>query len=97
MKLYTIVGSSIGSGEAAALSTRLAAWHDAMVVHERRLRAGRTGELCDEDCPHAEARVLWTEAVETYGPRAADLSYLRTRARSFDEPFDGSRPAALEQ
>jgi len=80
MKLYTVVGSGIGSADAAALSARLAAWHDAMVVHERRIRGGRTEELCDEECPHAEAPVLWNEALETFGGRAHDLTFLRTRA-----------------
>lgn len=80
MNLYTMVGSGVGSAEAAALSTRLAAWHDAMVAHERKIRGGRTGELCDEECPHAEARALWNEALDTFGVRAHDLTFLRTRA-----------------
>lgn len=96
MHLYTIVGSGIGSVEAAALSTRLAAWHDAMVVHERRLRGGHTGEFCDEECPHAEARVLWHEAVETFGVRAQDLTFLRTRAKSFVRSPERPLTATME-
>jgi hypothetical protein len=82
MNLYTMVGSGIGSVEAAALSTRLAAWHDAMVAHERRGLAWRTGERCDEECPHAEAPALWAEARETFGARARELTFLRARAMS---------------
>jgi hypothetical protein len=81
MHLYTMVGSGIGSQEAAAtLSARLVAWHDAMVAHERKIRVKQTEEVCDEECPHAEARALWPEAVETFGDRARELTFLRTRA-----------------
>lgn len=80
MNLYAMVGAGIGSPEAAALRTRLAAWHDAMVAHERKIRAGRTGGICDEECPHAEARYLWSEALETFGDGAKGLTFLRTRA-----------------
>ena len=80
MNLYAMVGAGIGSSEAAALRTRLAAWHDAMVAHERKIRAGRIEGVCDEDCPHAEARHLWSEAVETFGDGAQGLTFLRTRA-----------------
>jgi hypothetical protein len=54
-------------------------WHDAMVSHERRLRAGHAGDLCDEDCPHSEAPALWAKAVTMFGERANGLSFLRTR------------------
>jgi hypothetical protein len=54
-------------------------WHDAMVSHERRLRAGRAGDACGEDCPHGEAPALWAEAVTTFGDRADELSFLRSR------------------
>ena len=79
MNLYTMMGSANGTQEAATLSTRLAAWHDAMVAHERKIRA-RTAELCDEECPHAEARMLWMEALEVFGDRAEELTFLRSRA-----------------
>lgn len=79
MTPYTILSSGVATPEAAALSTRLSAWHDAMVAHERKLRAGRT-DPCDDECPHAEARALWTEAVATFGERARDLLFLRSRA-----------------
>jgi hypothetical protein len=80
MNLYTMVGSGVGSMEATALSKRLAAWHDAMVAHERKIRAGRTEEPCDEECPHAEARPLWAEAMDIFGDRARELRFLRSRA-----------------
>ena len=37
MSPYVVLGSSVGTAEAAALCVRLTAWHDAMVAHERRL------------------------------------------------------------
>ena len=67
-----------------------------MVVHERKIRGGRTEELCDEECPHAEARVLWNEALETFGVRAQDLTFLRARAKSFVRSPERSRTATLE-
>lgn len=80
MNLYTAMGRRIGTAEAEALSRRLAAWHDAMVAHERRLRAGRPGESCDEDCPHAQAAGLWMEALESFGGHAEALAFLRSQA-----------------
>ena len=80
MNPYAILGSGVGTEEAASLCARLNAWHDAMVAHERRLRAGRTAHGCDEDCPHVEARTLWAEALATFGPRADELTFLRSRA-----------------
>lgn len=80
MNPYTMVGSGIATNEAVALATRLAEWHDAVVAHERKLRTGRTDDGCDEDCPHAQARLLWADAVATFGARADDLTFLRSRA-----------------
>jgi hypothetical protein len=80
MNPYVMLGSAIRTSEAASLSARLAAWHDAMVAHERRLRTGRTADTCDEECPHVEARTLWAEALATFGPRASELTFLRSRA-----------------
>jgi hypothetical protein len=77
---YTWVGAGLGTADATALAGRLTAWHDAMVTHERALRRGRAEAACDEDCPHAEARTLWVEAVEVFGSRADDLGFLRSRA-----------------
>jgi hypothetical protein len=84
MNPYVMLGSGFGTNEATALSARLSAWHDAMVAHERRLRTARTGDSCDDECPHAEARALWSEAVVTFGPRADELTFLRSRANGSD-------------
>jgi hypothetical protein len=86
MNPYMLIGSGIGTVEAAALSQRLAAWHDAMVMHERRLRVGRISHRCDDDCSHGEARALWAEAVTTFGDRAQELSFLRSRAMLIERP-----------
>lgn len=81
MSPYAILGSSIGTAEAASLCARLVTWHDAMVAHERRIRTGPTRHACDEECPHVQARTLWSEALATLGPRARELTFLRSRAR----------------
>jgi len=81
MNPYTILSSGLGTPEATALSARLSAWHDAMVAHERRLRSGVTGDPCGEDCPHAQARELWPDAVASFGARAQELTFLRSRAQ----------------
>jgi hypothetical protein len=85
MNLYSMVGAGNGTAEATALSARLATWHDAMVAHERKLRTGRE-DACDEECPHAEARRLWGEALERFGDRARELTFLRSRAGLEFEP-----------
>ena len=82
MNLYHMIGSTIGTAEALSLSGRLAAWHDAMVTHDRRIRASRTPIQCDEDCPHAEASALWSEALATLGERAHELEFLRSHGQS---------------
>jgi hypothetical protein len=80
MNPYAIVGSGVGTAEAASLRARLMAWHDAMVAHERRLRSGQTADTCDDECPHVEARGLWAEVSAILGPRASELTFLRSRA-----------------
>jgi hypothetical protein len=80
MNPYAMLSSGFDTREAAELGGRLSTWHDAMVAHERRLRAGGTNDACDDECPHAEARMLWPEAVAAFGPRAEELTFLRTRA-----------------
>lgn len=82
MNPYILISSKLDSNEAHSLSARLSAWHDAMVAHERRLRAGSTGDTCDDECPHAEAGPLWLEAVSTFGDRAEELTFLRSRAEA---------------
>jgi hypothetical protein len=102
MNPYAIVGSSIGTAEAASLQTRLIAWHDAMVAHERRFRAGRTADACDDECPHEEARTLWAEVSAMLGARANELTFLRSRAfdasTAVDQPqsfIDSSDPSQI--
>ena len=80
MNPYAIVSSGIGSAEAESLRARLVAWHDTMVTHERRLRSGQTAAACDDECPHVEARTLWAEVSAMLGPRANELTFLRSRA-----------------
>lgn len=80
MNPYAMIGSGVGTTEAADLRARLTAWHDAMVAHERRLRAGTTTDRCDDECPHAEARLLWSEAQVMFGPLVQELTFLRSRA-----------------
>jgi len=75
------------SSALSALAARLATWHDAMVAHERRLRTGRTGDVCDDECPHVEARTLWAEALAAFGERAHELSFLRSRATNNAQPI----------
>jgi hypothetical protein len=96
MSPYAILGSSVGTAEAAALCVRLTAWHDAMVAHERRLRTGRTTDACDDECPHDEARTLWAEALVTLGSRAGELTFLRSRANGVSpSPQESVTPATV--
>jgi hypothetical protein len=97
MNPYAMLGSGIGTNEAASLSARLSAWHDAMVAHERRLRTGTGGDVCDDECPHAEARALWSEAVAAFGPRAEELAFLRSRATEVTVRAKRSSPERTHQ
>ena len=81
MNPYVMLSSGADANQFISLSARLSAWHDAMVAHERRLRSGTTADACDDECPHAEAPALWSEAVETFGARARELEFLRSRAQ----------------
>jgi hypothetical protein len=95
MNLYAMLGSAIGTDDSTSLSARLSAWHDAMVAHERRLRTDRTRVSCDDECPHAEAPALWSEAVATFGARAHELTFLRSRATDASRRAPRSAPAAF--
>jgi hypothetical protein len=75
---YALVGASLGVAGTEPLLRRIAEWHDAMVAHERASRY----EPCDQDCPHAQARRLWTEASAMFGRDAHHLSFLRSRVRA---------------
>lgn len=82
MNPYVLLASENGAAASPvlALAARLTAWHDAMVAHERRLRTGPAREGCDDQCPHVEARSLWADALATFGDRAHQLAFLRSRA-----------------
>jgi hypothetical protein len=80
MNPYAIADLGTDSADAASLRARLQAWHDAMVTHERRLRADPAADACDDDCPHVEATRLWREAAALLGSRATELTFLRSRA-----------------
>ena len=80
MNPYAIATLGTDSADAASLRARLQAWHDAMVTHERRLRADPAADPCDDECPHVEATALWREAAALLGSRATELTFLRSRA-----------------
>lgn len=84
MTLYRSLANAVGTREALELAPRLAAWHDAMVVHQRRAGTIR-GPRCDGGCPHTDAEVLWSEAVDAYGERAHELRFLRGHVSRFNE------------
>ncbi len=48
MNPYAMLASGSTTSTSSAHAARLAAWHDALVSHERRLRTGRTGDVCDD-------------------------------------------------
>ena len=75
---YAQIGARLGVPGTEPLLHRIAEWHDAMVAHER----ARRHQPCDDDCPHAQARQLWTEASAMFGRGAHQLSFLRSRATS---------------
>ena len=79
MNPYVTIASRIGAANSMSLVQRLVEWHDAMVTHERLLGASRES-ACDGDCPHVAARELWREAVNTFGTRAKELTFLHSRA-----------------
>jgi len=80
MNPYAIDSLGTDTADATSLRARLMAWHDAMVTHERRLRLDPSTDLCGDECPHVEATALWTEATAMLGPRASELTFLRSRA-----------------
>jgi hypothetical protein len=90
MTPYATLRSIADTPQALDLCARLAAWHDSMVAHERRLRTGRTTDACDDECPHAEAPALWAEALATFGTRAQELTFLRSRGMSAALPSSGN-------
>ena len=80
MSLYQSIATGVGTREALALAHRLAAWHDAMVMHRRR-GGDAANSSCDVDCPHKQAESLWLEALKVYGERAREFAFLRSFGR----------------
>ncbi len=80
MNPYILLTSDIDTADARELRTRLTSWHDEMVRHERRLQREQARESCDDECAHADARLLWAEAQLVFGRRAGRLTYLHTCA-----------------
>lgn len=76
MNVYKSIGHAVGTPEALALSARLSAWHDAMVAHQRRADTARVTR-CDDNCPHAEAKSLWLEALDLFGSHAEQMTFLQ--------------------
>jgi hypothetical protein len=94
MSLYRSIANAVGTREALDLAHRLAAWHDAMVLHRRR--AGDSiGPSCDDDCPHDQAGTLWHEALDVYGERAHEFAFLRTFGAAVRPPPEPVGAAAL--
>lgn len=89
--MYLALGNAIGTLEARDLAQRLAAWHDSMVKHLRK--ASLRGAECEDDCPHVDARMLWAEALATFGDDAHRLTFLRTHGAA---PPMGDVAAAME-
>jgi hypothetical protein len=83
MNPYRSLGNALGTRAALDLAERLSAWHDSMVMHQRRAGVSR-GRACAADCPHVQAPQLWAEALDLYGPRAHGLGFLRTHATAGD-------------
>jgi hypothetical protein len=81
MNPYAMLASGTDTSVAASLVARLSAWHDEMVAHERQLRSRRAFDVCGDECPHADAPMLWAEALAAFGDRAHELAFLRSRAQ----------------
>lgn len=93
MNIYRALGDRIGTSEARELAQQLVAWHDAMVKH-LRIIGSRATERCADDCPHAEAGVLWTAAQEILGASARQLEFLRSHGQ---QPRVSTLPVARDR
>ena len=52
-----------------------------------------SSDVCDDECPHAEARALWSEAIAIFGSRAHELTFLRWRANESSRRSKAGSPA----
>ncbi len=86
LDVYRLLASRVGTPDALNFAHDVADWHDAMVRHQRSQAA--QGARCAgvEDCPHQEARDLWSRARAVFGAAADELTFLRASAR--DQPAD---------
>lgn len=96
MNLYRRFGDQIGTIEARELAQQLVTWHDAMVKHLRVVGPSRTYR-CADDCPHEEARTLWSAVQEVFGERANELEFLRSYGRHSRTPLPMSPSTRMEQ
>jgi hypothetical protein len=85
MNLYLRLADHVGTLAARDLAAQLVAWHDAMVKHARVVGTQREVR-CGEECPHADARVLWAAALETFGELAAGLTFLQRHGQRGQTP-----------
>ncbi len=76
--MYSSVAPRVESPRVVAIAARIAAWHAEIIAHERR-RGSRFGE-CSDECPHAQAPLLWAEAWNVLGEGAAAFDSLRRHA-----------------
>ena len=57
---------------------------DGVALHDGGARAAPSiepdADACDDECPHVEACTLWAEVSAVLGPRANELTFLRSRA-----------------
>ena len=77
--VYRAFANRVGTSDALAFAHNLQHWHDAMELHREsltRLGFAPDGHPEWEDCPHAEARRLWHEALRVLGSRAGELEFL---------------------
>src|SRR3954468_2062349 len=97
MNIYHVLCDRIGTSAARELAHQLLAWHDAMVKH-LRVVGSRTAGRCADDCPHAEAGVLWTAAQDILGASSSQLQFLRShgqRRRASTLPVTWDRAAEM--
>ena len=98
MNVYKSIGYAVATPDAFALAARLSAWHDAMVAHQRPADTVRITR-CDDDCPHAEARSLWREAIDVFGGYAERMGFLRRHGAAAHRvpPYANDIPGAARR
>lgn len=82
---YRTTLNALGTDEALRLADDLEHWEGPMRTHRdtvARLGFAPDGHPGWTDCPHAEARRLWTRAVGQLGDRARSFAFLQQCAAS---------------